>query len=189
MLLITSLRGPDGTYTSGRLDSRPSGAWHPGQKVKQGVAAAGLCALRQVPQASPARLLTTCCGARPACSASLQLADGSKIRSLRVTASIQAPPPGQGIAGACWMSPVNLTYGAWPASGEVRRKGRRGTAWRGDGWAPACPRQPEMSFHPETLSHAPISSSCTAHATADRRLWRHQREGRGDAGPALWRAM
>lgn len=33
VLLITSLRGPDGTYTSGRLDSRPSGAWFPGQKV------------------------------------------------------------------------------------------------------------------------------------------------------------
>lgn len=45
--------------------------------------------------------------------------DGRKVRSVHVAASIQAPPPAQGTAGAFWLKPVTASYGAWPASGEI----------------------------------------------------------------------
>ena len=61
----------------------------------------------------------------------VQLPDGSRIKSLRVVASIQAPPPGQGIWGQLWLAPTTPKYGAWPASGEVRRRGGQGTAGAG----------------------------------------------------------
>lgn len=62
---------------------------------------------------------------QPHCLPFLQLPDGRKIRSVHVAASIKAPPAGKGIWGAAWMNPVQMKYGAWPASGEVGRWGNQ----------------------------------------------------------------
>jgi hypothetical protein len=79
ILYIKAQRLQDGTYTSGRLNSRPNGGWYPG----------------------------------------MALPDGSTAGSVHVEASIQVPTPGQGLWPQFWLAPLEDTYGAWPASGEI----------------------------------------------------------------------
>eukprot|EP00887_Chlorella_sp_A99_P003145 scaffold9.g3145.t1 len=45
--------------------------------------------------------------------------DGTVYSTIHIEASIQVPGAGQGLWPAFWMFPVDLTYGPWPASGEI----------------------------------------------------------------------
>lgn len=51
-----------------------------------------------------------------------QLPDGRKVKSVHVAARIKLPPPCKGLQASLYMQPVDSKYGAWPASGEVRRR-------------------------------------------------------------------
>lgn len=82
-LLITSLRGADGKYTSGRVDSRPSGAWYPGMTVRRPECprTVAIASLQQVQEPHP--LSASSCACIPPHPPSRPLHDAAARRASR----------------------------------------------------------------------------------------------------------